>query len=80
MMNEEIKNRIKRLIEEDIRPGLVMDGGDIELVEITDEGVVKVRLKGACAHCPFSSMTLANGVEEALKQKFAEVQRVEAVL
>lgn len=79
-MNEEIKNRLKELIEEDIRPGLVMDGGDIELVEITDDGVVKVRLKGACAHCPFSRMTLAHRVEQTLKQRFAEVRRVEAVL
>ncbi len=79
-MNEETKNRIKKLLEEGIRPGLLMDGGDIELVEITDDGVVRVRLKGACAHCPFSSMTLAAGVEQTLKQQIAEVSRVEAAL
>lgn len=79
-MKEETKNRIKKLIEESIRPGLMMDGGDIELVEITDEGAVRVRLKGACAHCPFSTMTLALGVEQALKQEISEVTRVEAVL
>ncbi|MGQ9708749.1 MAG: NifU family protein [bacterium] len=78
-MNEEIKNRIKRLIAEKIRPGIVMDGGDIELVEILDDGVVRVRLLGACAHCPFSSMTLASGVEQSLKELVPEVSRVEMV-
>jgi Fe-S cluster biogenesis protein NfuA len=79
-MNEEIKNKIKRVIAEKIRPGLQMDGGDIELVEIGDDGVVRVRLLGACAHCPFSQMTLASGVEQSLKELVPEVNRVEAVL
>ncbi len=78
-MNIETKIKIKQLIEEKIRPGLQMDGGDIELVEITDDGVVKVRLTGACAHCPFSQMTLTAGVEQTLKEVIPEVLRVEAV-
>ncbi len=79
-MNQETKNRIKKLIEEKVRPGIQMDGGDIELVDVTDDGVVRVRLKGACAHCPFSSMTLAVGVEQQLKEAVPEVVRVEPVL
>ncbi len=79
-MTEETKEKIRRVIEEKIRPGIVMDGGEIELVEVSEEGVVKVRLTGACAHCPFSSMTLASGVEQVLKQLIPEVIRVEAVI
>lgn len=58
-MNQETKDQIKRVIEEKVRPNLRIDGGDIELVDVTDDGMVKIRLKGACAHCPFSSMTVA---------------------
>ncbi len=78
-MTPEIKNKIKQLIEEKIRPGLQLDGGDIELVEITEDGVVRVRLTGACAHCPFSKMTLAAGVEQTLKEAIPEDLRVESV-
>ena len=63
---------------ESIRPGLQMDGGDIELVAVQD-GVVKVRLVGACAGCPMSMMTLQMGVERAIKREIPEVIRVEAV-
>lgn len=79
-MNEEIKVRIRKAIEERIRPGLQMDGGDIELVEIAEDGVVRVRLTGSCAHCPFSSLTLAAGVEQTLKQQVPEVKKVEPVI
>jgi Fe-S cluster biogenesis protein NfuA len=61
-----------------IRATLQQDGGDIELVAIED-GVVKVRLKGACAGCPMSQMTLANFVERELKSKVPGVKRVEPV-
>jgi len=61
-----------------IRPSLVMDGGDIELVEIED-GVVKVRLKGACAGCPASAMTLKMLVEDTLKREVPEVKSVIAL-
>jgi len=61
-----------------IRQALQQDGGDIELVAVED-GVVKVRLKGACAGCPMSQMTLANFVESELKKSSPEVKRVEAV-
>ncbi|MEO0072594.1 MAG: NifU family protein [candidate division WOR-3 bacterium] len=78
-MTEEVKRKIKETIENKIRPNLVADGGDIELVEITDTGVVKVRLKGRCGSCPFSQLTLALSVEKTLKDEILEVERVELV-
>ncbi|MBA7501509.1 Fe/S biogenesis protein NfuA [subsurface metagenome] len=62
-----------------IRPALQADGGDVELVDVTSDGVVKVKLVGACAGCPMSTMTLAIGIERTLKQEVPEVKRVEAV-
>jgi len=62
-----------------IRPALQADGGDVELVEVTDDGVVKVALQGACRGCPMSQLTLANGVERVLKEQIPEVVRVEPV-
>lgn len=62
-----------------IRPALQADGGDVELVEVCDDGVVKVALQGACRGCPMSQLTLANGVERVLKEEIPEVTRVEAV-
>ncbi len=62
-----------------IRPALQADGGDIEVVDVQDNGVVKVRLLGACGHCPMSTMTLKRGVEVALKQRVPEVTEVVAV-
>jgi Fe-S cluster biogenesis protein NfuA len=60
-----------------VRPMLQRDGGDVELVEVTDDGVVKVRLRGACAGCPMSQMTLTQGVEQILKQHVPEIKSVE---
>ena len=68
---------VREIIEE-IRPALQADGGDIELVGIED-GVVKVRLTGACGHCPMSQLTLKMAVERTLKRKVPGVKRVEAV-
>ncbi len=62
-----------------VRSFLQADGGDVELVEITDEGVVKVKLTGACGGCPMASMTLKAGIEKTLKEEVPEVKRVEAV-
>jgi len=62
-----------------IRPALQADGGDVELVDVTEDGVVKVALQGACRGCPMSQLTLANGVERVLKEQIPEVQRVEPV-
>ena len=72
-----MKEKIEKALDK-IREGLKQDGGDIELVSI-DKGVVKVRLKGACAGCPMSQMTLANFVEAELKKAVPEVKRVQAV-
>lgn len=60
-----------------IRPSLIADGGNVELVEIND-GVVKLKLTGACAGCPMSTMTLKNGIERILKQEIPEVKEVVA--
>lgn len=76
-MSENIKNKVKETLEE-IRPNIQADGGDIELVDIED-GIVKVRLKGACAGCPMSALTLKQGVEKTLKSRIPEVKSVEAV-
>jgi Fe-S cluster biogenesis protein NfuA len=62
-----------------IRPQLQADGGDAEIVEITDEGIVKVRLKGACGGCPMSQMTLKMGIERVLKERVPAVKSVESV-
>jgi len=62
-----------------IRPMLQADGGDVELVDVDNEGVVKVRLQGACKGCPMSQMTLKMGIERYLKKEVPEVKTVEAV-
>jgi Fe-S cluster biogenesis protein NfuA len=70
--------KVKPVIDE-IRPYLKADGGDVELVEVTPEGVVKVKLLGACGHCPMSIMTLKMGIEKRLKERVPEVKEVVAV-
>ena len=72
-----MKDKIQAVLD-NIRPNLRADGGDVELVEVKD-GVVSVRLKGACAGCPMSTMTLKNGIERLLKQEIADVKEVKAV-
>lgn len=64
---------------DDIRPRLRADGGDIDLVDVTEDGIVKVKLKGACAGCPMSTMTLSAGIERVLKREVPEIKGVEAV-
>ena len=73
-----MKEKVQKVIEK-IRPSLQMDGGDIELVEVTEDGVVKVKLQGACAHCPMSTITLKQGVEAALKKEIPGVKEVISV-
>lgn len=77
-MDEKTKELVKQKIEE-LRPMLQKDGGDVELIEVTDDGVVKVRLKGTCAHCAMSIMTLKLGIEGYLKKNIPEVKSVENV-
>ncbi|MEW6020270.1 MAG: NifU family protein [Pseudomonadota bacterium] len=62
-----------------IRPALQADGGDLELIDVTDEGKVTVRLTGACGSCPMSQMTLKMGVEQRLREEVPQVQVVEAL-
>ncbi|MEA4925892.1 MAG: NifU family protein [Syntrophomonadaceae bacterium] len=62
-----------------IRPALQNDGGDVELVDVDDQGIVKVRLQGACNGCPMASLTLKNGIEKVLKESIPEVKEVVAV-
>jgi Fe-S cluster biogenesis protein NfuA len=72
MLFEEVKSAI-----ENVRPSLMADGGDIELVSVSDAGVVKVRLTGACGACPYSIMTLKQGVEAYLKKVVPQVTEVQ---
>ncbi len=72
-----MKDQVEKVIDK-IRPQLQMDGGDIELVDVVD-GVVKVRLKGACGTCPMSAMTLKMGVERVIKEAIPEVKEVVSV-
>jgi Fe-S cluster biogenesis protein NfuA len=62
-----------------VRPALQADGGDVQLVDVDDEGLVKVQLMGACGGCPMSQMTLKMGIEKVLKQHVPEVKAVESV-
>lgn len=75
---DEITKKIENVISQ-IRPYLQQDGGDIEFVEYTDDNVVNVKLLGACGSCPYSTMTLKNGVESAMIKAIPEVKSVEAV-
>ncbi|MEZ4598536.1 MAG: NifU family protein [Syntrophotaleaceae bacterium] len=73
-----MKDKVQEVLDM-VRPSLQADGGDVELVDITDDGVVKLRLKGACGSCPMSTMTLKMGIERALKNAIPEVREVERV-
>jgi len=73
------KEKVQEVINK-IRPQLQADGGDVEIVEITDDGIVKVRLMGHCAGCAYSQQTLSLGIERAVKQFVPEVKQVVNVL
>lgn len=74
MMKEKVEVALNK-----IRPSLQADGGDVKLVEVTTDGIVKVRLTGACGGCPMSQMTLKAGIERAIKQEVPEIKEVIAV-
>jgi len=74
----DLRARVEEVIST-IRPMLQADGGDVELVEVDEDNVVKVRLKGACGGCPMSRITLKRGIEARMKQAVPEVKAVEAV-
>lgn len=73
-----IKDRLIKVLDQ-VRPYLQSDGGDIELVEVTDDLSVKVRLKGACHGCPYSMQTLKAGVEQAILKEVPEIRKVISV-
>lgn len=72
-----MKERVQKVIDK-IRPSLQADGGDVELIDVVD-GIVSVKLQGACAGCPMSQMTLKNGIERLVKQEIPEIKAVEKV-
>jgi len=73
-----MREKVEAVLDK-VRPMLQADGGDVELVEVTDDGIVKVRLQGACKGCPMSQMTLKNGIERTLLKMLPEIKGVEAV-
>ena len=75
---EEIEQKVENVLEQ-VRPYLQQDGGDITFVELTDDGIVNVELTGACGSCPFSTMTLKNGVEATMLKAIPEVKEVVAI-
>ncbi len=78
MQNQEILKRVDETLKQ-VRPYLQADGGDIEVVELTDDNILKVRLTGACHGCPFSMQTLKAGVEQAIRRDIPEIKEVVAV-
>jgi Fe-S cluster biogenesis protein NfuA len=77
-MNKVIHEKVEKALQT-IRPYLKADGGDVQLVQVTEEGIVEVKLTGACSDCPMSQMTLRAGVERALIREVPGIRRVEAV-
>ena len=73
-----MKEQVEKALDK-IRPALQRDGGDVELVEVGDDGIVKVRLAGACGGCPMSQVTLKQGIERVLKQEVSTVKEVVSV-
>jgi len=73
-----VKEKVQALIN-DIRPKLQADGGDIELIDVSEDGTVKVKLLGACGGCPMAQMTLKMGVERYLKSKMPEISKVVSI-
>ncbi len=73
-----LEQRVQEVLDQEIRPALQMDGGDIQLVGV-EGGEVQVRLRGACAGCPGAQMTLSMGVEQRLRELFPDVTKVIAV-
>jgi Fe-S cluster biogenesis protein NfuA len=78
LKEDNLKAQVQEALEK-IRPALQRDGGDVELVEVTEDGVAKVKLKGACGGCPMSQMTLKMGIEKVVKQAVPAIKSVESV-
>lgn len=78
LQKKDLLQKITSAIET-VRPYLKADGGDVELIDVTDDFVVKVRLTGACDGCPFSMMTLRAGIEQAVRRNVPEIKALQAV-
>lgn len=76
--SNDLSEKVSKTLDK-VRPYLQADGGDVSLIEVTDENIVKVQLKGACGCCPFSLQTLKSGIEMAIKQEVPEIKEVVAV-
>ena len=74
MLKQKVEDALNK-----VRPSLQADGGDVQLIDVDEDGVVKVKLQGSCAGCPMSQMTLKMGIEKILKQNVPEVARVDSV-
>ena len=72
-----MRERVEAALEK-IRPALKADGGNVELIDVTEDGVVKVKLTGACGGCPMSQMTLKSGIERVVKQEVPEIKKVDS--
>ena len=73
-----LQEKVQSVLDK-VRPMLQRDGGDVELVDVQDDGIVKVKLTGACSGCPMSTMTLKNAIEETIKKEIPEIKSVEQV-
>ncbi|GMQ59954.1 NifU family protein [Vallitalea sediminicola] len=73
-----MKDKVEQVLDQ-VRPGLQSDGGDVKLVEVTDDGIVRVELQGSCKGCPFSQLTVKNFIEKALKEQIPEIKEVQSV-
>jgi Fe-S cluster biogenesis protein NfuA len=73
-----IKEKVEKALDT-VRPSLQADGGDVELVGVSDDGIVQVRLTGACGSCPMAAMTLQHGVNVAIKEAVPEIKEIQAV-
>lgn len=73
-----LRDKVEEVLSK-VRPLLQRDGGDVELVDVQDDGIVKVKLTGACSGCPMSTMTLKNAIEETIKKEIPDIKSVEQV-
>ena len=73
-----MRDRVEKALAK-VRPMLEADGGNVELIDVSSDGVVKLKLKGSCGCCPMASMTLKNGIERIIKQEVPEIKEVIAI-
>ena len=78
VMQQDLIDQVEKALE-NIRPYLEADGGNVQVLEITEEGVVKLELLGACGSCPMSAMTFKAGIEEAIKREVPQIKAIEAI-